>query len=112
RSQLDIVFNFDVLETPGRIRWDHYRYDLRHLKSYYQDYLARLEPDDRLALFFENHDNPRMVSKVLGERARDPGARTAVAKVIAAIQLLLPGTPFLFQGQEIGAIDQDFDSVL
>lgn len=112
RRELDIVFNFDVLETPGRIRWHDYRYDLRHLKVYFQDYLGRLGPDDHLALFFENHDNPRMVSKVLGEAAHDPGARTAVAKVLATIQLMLPGTPFLFQGQEVGAIDQDFTSVL
>lgn len=110
RGALDLVFNFDVLENPGKVRWDAYRYDLRHLKRYYLDLLGRTAPD-RVALFFENHDNPRMVSKVLGERAADPTLRTAVAKALAAIQLTLPGTPFLFQGQEIGAVDQDFASV-
>ncbi len=110
RGALDLVFNFDVLETPGKVRWDDYRYDLRHLKRYYLDLLGRTAPD-RAALFFENHDNPRMVSKVLGERAADPALRTAVAKALATIQLTLSGTPFLFQGQEIGAIDQDFASV-
>ncbi|MGC0272978.1 alpha-glucosidase [Pseudactinotalea sp. Z1739] len=112
RGELDLVFNFDVLENPGRIRWDDYRYDLRYLKTYYQDYLARLGPDDHLALFIENHDNPRMVSKVLGDKDHIPHLRTAVAKVLATIQLTLPGTPFIFQGQEIGAINQDFTSVI
>lgn len=104
---LDLVFNFDVLELPGRTRWDDYRYDLRYLKRYYVDHLERCGPGDRVALFVENHDNPRMVSKVLGSRAADPMLRAAVAKAIATVQLTLPGTPFLFQGQEIGAIDQD-----
>ncbi|MGO1975191.1 MAG: alpha-glucosidase [Propionibacteriaceae bacterium] len=111
RGELDLVFNFDVLETPGRIRWDDYRYDLRHLKTFYTDLLARTGDRDRIALFLDNHDNPRMISKVLGPQAADPDLRTAVAKVLATIQLTLPGTPFLFQGQEIGAINQDFGSV-
>ena len=111
RGELDLVFNFDVLETPGRIRWDDYRYDLRHLKTYYTDLLTRTGERDRIALFLENHDNPRMISKVLGPQAADPAQRIAVAKLLATIQFTLPGTPFLFQGQEIGAIDQHFESV-
>ncbi|MGP6170853.1 alpha-glucosidase [Microbacterium sp. A204] len=108
RAELDLVFNFDVLEMPGRIRWDDYSYDLRYLKTYYTQLLTRLGPGDHAALFFDNHDNPRMLSKVLGARADDPRLRTAVGKALATIQLMLRGVPFLFQGQEIGAIDQDF----
>lgn len=111
RGELDLVFNFDVLELPGRTRWDDYRYDLRHLKTYFTDLLTRTGPGDPVALFFDNHDNPRMISKVLGNRAADPALRAAVAKLLATVQLTLPGTPFLFQGQEIGAIDQAFTSV-
>jgi len=111
REELDLVFNFDVLEMPGRIRWDDYRYDLRRLKSYYVDLLTRIGPGDHAALFFDNHDNPRTLSKVLGAQTSDPGLRRALAKALATIQLTLRGTPFLFQGQEIGAIDQDFGSM-
>ncbi|MGD7788476.1 alpha-glucosidase [Propionibacteriaceae bacterium Y1700] len=111
RGELDLVFNFDVLEPPGRIRWDDYRYDLRQLKRYYIDTITRTGDRDRVALFLDNHDNPRMLSKVLGPLAEDPSLRTAVAKALATLQLTLPGTPFLFQGQEIGAIDQQFSSV-
>lgn len=108
---LDLTFNFDVLDEPGRVRWDDYRYDLGYLKDFYSDYLARLGAGERIALFVDNHDNPRMLSKVLGERAADPALRTAAAKALAAIQLLLPGVPFLYQGQEIGAINQGFRSI-
>lgn len=47
RGELDLVFNFDVLEMPGRVRWDDYRFDLRHLKPYFTDLLARTAPPTR-----------------------------------------------------------------
>lgn len=111
RRELDLVFNFDVLDGPGRTRWDDYRYDPGYLKRFLTDYLSRTTDQSRVALFLDNHDNPRMLSKVLGPRDRDPTSRTSMAKVLATIQLLWPGTPFLFQGQEIAAINQRFTSV-
>lgn len=108
---LDLTFNFDVLDEPGRVRWDDYRYDLAYLKDFYLDHLGRLGAGERIALFLDNHDNPRMLSKVVGEDAADPALRAAAAKALAAIQLLLPGVPFLSQGQEIGAINQDFRGI-
>lgn len=111
RRELDLVFNFDVLEPPGKQRWDDYLYDLNYLKQFYEDYQDRIGPEDWIALFYENHDNPRMVSKVLGPEDRDPAKRAAVAKALAAVQLLQRGTPFLFQGQEIGAANQQFTAI-
>ncbi len=104
RHELDLVFGFDHLETPGKTRWDDYRYDLNHLKYYMIDRQSRLGSGDWVSLFWENHDNPRMISKV------DPDAthRTALGKALAAIQLLGRGTPFIYQGQEIAAVNQDF----
>lgn len=110
RDELDMVFNFDVLDGPGRTRWDDYRYDLSYLKEHYLRSLERLGGDAQLALFLDNHDNPRMLSKVLGDRDQDPSLRSALAKALVTIQLMLPGTPFLYQGQEIAAIDQRFTS--
>ena len=57
-----------------------------------------------MSLFFENHDNPRMISKV----NPDPRFRDQLGKALATILLTMRGTPFIFQGQEIGAINQDF----
>ncbi|HZK06163.1 MAG TPA: alpha-glucosidase [Actinomycetaceae bacterium] len=111
RGELDMVFNFDVLEPPGKVRWDDYRYDLNYLKDFSEGYLDRIGSNDWIALFLENHDNPRMISKVLGPDDHDPGLRTAVARVLATIQLTLRGTPFLYQGQELAAINQDFTSI-
>lgn len=110
RGELDLVFNFDVLDCPGRTRWDDYRYDLAYLKAHYLGYLERVAGEAQIALFLDNHDNPRMLSKVLGTSTSDPELRAALAKALATIQLMLPGTPFLYQGQEIAAIDQRFTS--
>ncbi|MBN9225338.1 MULTISPECIES: alpha-glucosidase [unclassified Microbacterium] len=104
RGELDMVFNFDQLENDGKTRWDEYRYDLRQLKAYYTRWQAELGDGFWMSLFFDNHDNPRMVSKVDPR----PEHRVAVAKLLAMIQFTLRGTPFLYQGQEIGAVNQRF----
>ncbi|NLC42662.1 MAG: alpha-glucosidase [Clostridiales bacterium] len=107
RNELDMVFSFDHLETPGHVRFDNYIYDLNYLKKYLiewmEDYTNRCQP----SLFFENHDNPRMVSKI----DSDLKYRDAVAKLLAVIMLTLRGTPFIYQGQEIGMANQGFKSM-
>ncbi len=107
RHELDLVFSFDHLENPGKTRWDDYAYDLNHLKAYMIQRQSRLGSGDWVSLFWENHDNPRMISKVNA----DPLYRTPLGKALAAIQLLGRGTPFIYQGQEIAAINQDFQNV-
>jgi oligo-1,6-glucosidase len=57
-----------------------------------------------MSLLFDNHDNPRFVSKVDPR----PEHRVAVAKLLATIQFTLRGTPFLYQGQELGMVNQGF----
>lgn len=104
RGELDMIFNFDHLETPGHVRFDDYRYDLNFLKQYYMDYMNALTGHEWMSLFFENHDNPRMSSKV----NPDPAFREPLSKLLLSILLLLKGTPFLFQGQELGRGNQEF----
>ncbi len=107
RRELDMVFNFEHLENPGRNRFDDYRYDLRYLKSYYTRWQAEYGDGYWMSLFFDNHDNPRFVSKV--DPRRDHAA--AIAKLLATVQFTLRGTPFLYQGQEIGMVNQAFTSL-
>ena len=58
-------------------------------------------------MFFNNHDNPRMVSKI------DPeGVYTEpLAKLLAVLQLTLRGTPFLYQGDEAAVCNVKFNSI-
>jgi oligo-1,6-glucosidase len=107
RRELDLLFSFDHLETPGHSRFDDYRYDLSYLKHFYQTHLNIDLGHGWNTLFFNNHDNPRMVSKI------DPdGNYTEVlAKLLAILQLTLRGTPFLYQGDEGGFCNEPFTSI-
>jgi oligo-1,6-glucosidase len=107
RRELDMVFSFDHLETPGHTRFEDYRYDLNYLKDYMTGWMEHYGNECWMSLFYENHDNPRMISKV----NPDPKYREVLAKLLAMVQLTLKGTPFIYQGQEIGSINHSFQSI-
>jgi len=107
RKELDMVFSFDHLETPGHARFDEYRYDLNYYKSFMIDHMENYSPYCQMSLFNENHDNPRMISKV----DNDENVRWMLGKLLAVMQLTLKGTPFIFQGQEIGMVNKSFKSM-
>lgn len=106
RNELDMVFSFDHLETPGHTRFDDYQYDLNYLKSYMINWMENYGNHCQPSLFYENHDNPRMISKI----NPDPQYRNVLGKLLAVIQLTLRGTPFIYQGQELGMLNQNFRS--
>ena len=110
RKELDLIFNFDVLETPGHQRWSDYTYDLNYLAEFWSNYNASIGEGDWVALFVENHDNPRMVSKICPEAEHDPVLRRRIARLLGTMQLTMRGTPFIYQGQELGAVNEPFVS--
>jgi oligo-1,6-glucosidase len=107
RKELDMVFSFDHLETPGHVRFEDYSYDLNYLKEYMIDWMEHYGDNCWMSIFYENHDNPRMISKI----NPDPAVRMVLGKLLAMLQLTLKGTPFLFQGQEIGSINHAFTGI-
>lgn len=107
RKELDMVFSFDHLETPGHAKFDDYMYDLNYYKNYMTDWMENYGSSCWMSLFFENHDNPRMISKV----NPDPAYHDRLGKLLAMMQLTLKGTPFIYQGQEIGAVNRNFKSI-
>lgn len=107
RNELDMIFSFDHLENPGKGKFDDYRYDLNYFKEYMIDWMENYGTASQMSLFYENHDNPRMVSKV----DPDPKYRNVLAKLLAVMQLTLRGTPFIYQGQELGMANKNFTSI-
>ncbi|MFA9381744.1 MAG: alpha-glucosidase, partial [Acetanaerobacterium sp.] len=107
RGELDTIFNFDHLENPGRRRFDDYRYDLNVLKELWSNWQLNYGNACWQTLFYENHDNPRMISKI----NPDPQHREAIAKLLAMVQFTLRGTPFVYQGQELGMVNTRFASI-
>ncbi|HEY5563723.1 MAG TPA: alpha-glucosidase [Clostridiaceae bacterium] len=108
RKELDMVFSFDHLENPGKVRFDTYKYDLNFLKKIFTNWQLNYGNNCWNTLFFENHDNPRMISKINS----DLQYRDVISKLLAVIQFTLKGTPFVFQGQELGMINSDFKSIM
>ncbi len=107
RKELDMVFNFDQLETPGHVRFDDYKYDLNYYRDYIIQWMENYGDNCWMSLFFNNHDNPRMISKVSSEERHV----LPLARLLATLQLTLKGTPFIFQGDEMGLVNYPFASM-
>lgn len=107
-DELDMVFVFDHIMPAGKTKWDSYRYDLNYLKQCWMDLSNGGGALDWPAVVLENHDNPRMISKI--QRHATDRQRTTIGQLLATWQLTTRGTPFIYQGQEIGAINQNFTS--
>lgn len=60
-----------------------------------------------MSLFYNNHDNPRMVSKV----SMNPEYTQAIETLLVSMQMTLKGTPFIFQGDEMGLSNLPFQSI-
>ena len=107
RNELDMIFSFDHLETPGHTRMDDYEYDLNYYRDYIIDWTANYGSQCYMNIFYNNHDNPKMVSKVTREeRFVEP-----VERLLAVMQFTLRGTPFIYQGDEMGLTNYNFTSI-
>jgi oligo-1,6-glucosidase len=98
RGELDMLFQFEHVSLDrGRDKWDPVPLALPALKQN----LARWQEgvgDGWNALYWDNHDQPRAVS-----RFGDDGVhRVASAKTLATVLHLHRGTPFVYQGEELG----------
>ena len=107
RRELDMVFSFHHLETPGHVRFEDYKYDLNYFRDYMIDWMENYGNNCWMSLFYNNHDNPRMISKI----TKDTRRHTALSKLLAVMQLTLKGTPFIFQGDEMGLANYPFTSM-
>jgi len=107
RKELDMVFNFDQLETPGHVRFDDYSYDLNYYRDYITQWMENYGNNCWMSLFYNNHDNPRMISKVSDCKEHE----VPLARLLATMQFTLKGTPFVFQGDEMGLVNYQFASM-
>ena len=98
RGELDMVFGFEhVSLDQGRGKWDHVPLPLPVLKRSFAAWQAGIG-DGWNSLYWDNHDQPRAVSR-FGD---DGEHRVASAKTLATVLHLHRGTPFVYQGEELG----------
>jgi oligo-1,6-glucosidase len=107
RDELNMIFNFDGV----RVNRDGRRYvswTLPQLKAIYTRHAEILTKHDWDTVFLSNHDNPRLVSS-FGDAS--PEFRVPSAKLLETMLLTLRGTPFLYQGDELGMTNYPFKSI-
>ena len=105
RGRLDMIFQFEHLALWSRAPGGPL--DVRALKRVFSRWQHALHGKGWNALFLENHDIPRVVSKW-----GDTGALwRESATALATLYFLMQGTPFIYQGQEIGMTNSEFASI-
>ena len=100
-SELSMVFQFEHIcldQEAGKDKWDRIPLELSRLKACLANWQQELHGKGWNSLFFNNHDLPRIVS-----RWGDDGAyRVESAKMLATMLHGMEGTPYIFQGEELG----------
>ena len=104
-----MVFNFHHLKVdyPNGEKWTKAPFDFHQLKSIFNHWQLGLNGKGWGALFWCNHDQPRVVSR-LGD---DVNYRVESAKMLGASVHMMQGTPYIFQGEEIGMTNPGYTSI-
>lgn len=105
--ELDLLFQFDIMDMDGAgSKWDAIPFDLMKFKEIISAWQQAI---DWNTLFWGNHDQPRIVSRFGSTESEE--LRVHSAKMLAVAMYLLRGTPFLYQGEEIGMTNMPFERV-
>ena len=104
---LDMFINFEHMGADC-FMIDHIRrpFSLRALKSPLSRWQTEMRGKGWNMLYLENHDHPRVISRYGSEKYRIQSG-----KMLAAMYLLLQGTAFVYQGQELGMTNYDMPSI-
>ncbi|HCE1503075.1 TPA: alpha,alpha-phosphotrehalase [Vibrio parahaemolyticus] len=108
-KELSMVFNFHHLKVdyPNGEKWTKAPFDFIQLKQIFNHWQTGLNGKGWGALFWCNHDQPRVVSR-LGD---DKQYRVESAKMLAASVHMMQGTPYVYQGEEIGMTNPGYTEI-
>ena len=111
RQELSMVFQFEhigVDEQPGKSKWDYQPLDFIKLKRVLSKWQTELGNEGWNSLFWNNHDLPRIISRWGND---SPEYRELSGKMLATLLHLMKGTPYIYQGEEIGMINTPVSSI-
>ncbi|WP_299014311.1 alpha,alpha-phosphotrehalase [uncultured Photobacterium sp.] len=108
-QELSMVFNFHHLKVdyPNGEKWTKAPFDFHQLKEIFNHWQLGLNGKGWGALFWCNHDQPRVVSRL----GNDQQYRVESAKMLAASVHMMQGTPYVYQGEEIGMTNPGYTSI-
>ncbi|WP_421226948.1 alpha,alpha-phosphotrehalase [Aeromonas jandaei] len=108
-SELSMVFNFHHLKVdyPNGDKWTKASFDFLELKRIFNHWQSGMHGKGWSALFWCNHDQPRIVSR-FGDEGEH---RVVAAKMLASTLHGLQGTPYIYQGEEIGMTNPGYQRI-
>ncbi|GAA0499090.1 oligo-1,6-glucosidase [Salinibacillus aidingensis] len=109
RNELQMVFQFEHMDLDSGPdgKWDLKPLDLRDLKASISRWQNGLNGAGWNSLYLNNHDQPRVVSRF----GNDQEYRVESAKMLATFLHMLQGTPYIYQGEEIGMTNVHFEDI-
>jgi oligo-1,6-glucosidase len=111
RGELSMVFTFEHVELDqvvGGTKWDLAHLPLPVLKGNLDTWQRGLAETGWNSLYWDNHDQPRAVSR-FGDDS--PEHRVASAKTLATVLHLHRGTPYVYQGEELGMTNSHYTAI-
>ena len=110
RKELSMVFNFDHTSVDNYlgVKWLMRKFSLKRFKKILDKYQYGLKDIGWNSLFYENHDQRRSVGRF---NTDDNEYRIESAKLLATTMYFMKGTPFIYQGQEIGMTNMQVNSL-
>lgn len=109
-QELSMIFQFEHIgldEIKGKSKWDLKPLELVELKQVLNKWQTELDGDAWNSLCWDNHDLPRIVSRW----GNDLQYRVESAKMLATILHGMKGTPYIYQGEEIGMTNIKFENI-
>ncbi len=110
RKELDMIFQFEQMQADqieGKQKWDLKPLDFIYLKNTFAKWQRELEGKGWNSLFWNSHDLPRIVSRW----GNDKQYRVEAAKMLATVLHGMKGTPYIYQGEEIGMTNYPFSTI-
>lgn len=110
-SELNMVFQFELMDLDADpvtgSKWTDKKMELAEIRQVMSKWQNGLEGIAWNSLFWDNHDQPRIVSR-LGEEG---AYREVSAKMLATCLHMMQGTPYIYQGEELGMTNMEFHSL-
>ena len=110
RNELSMVFQFEHIgldQQEGKDKWDLKPLSISELKKVLSKWQTSLGDEGWNSLFWNNHDLPRIVSRW----GNDDVYRKESAKMFAILLHMMKGTPYIYQGEELGMTNCPIDDI-
>ena len=110
RNELSMIFQFEHIgldQQEGKDKWDLKPLSISELKKVLSKWQTSLGDEGWNSLFWNNHDLPRIVSRW----GNDDVYRKESAKMFAILLHMMKGTPYIYQGEELGMTNCPIDDI-